>query len=276
MLDLQKLIRTRDDDLLKTFPGYTRSYLRSLKRLPVRILIFDIETSQLVAKLWSLRNNDYVNPERVLKDWMIICWSAKWLFDDKILSDKLTPAEAKRGDDKRVTRSLWKLLNEADIVVAHNGDRFDIKKVNARFLKYGLGHPNYYKSIDTLKVARKEFALTSNKLDYICKYLGIDAKIDTGGIALWDAAEDGDQKALDKMSRYCDNDVVILEELYLEIRPYIRNHPSLEQYVDGKACPNCGSKELKESGVYRTQKRAYTAYRCECKSLCYKINERKV
>lgn len=268
--EIKRLIKTPDDELLKKFPSYTRSYLRQLKKSPAKILLLDIETSQMITKVWQLRGNEYIEPSRIIDDWFMLCWSAKWLFDKHIFSDRLTSEEAKAKDDKRIAQSIWRLLDEADIVVAHNGDSFDIKKLNTRFLKYRLPHPNYYRSIDTLKIVKKEFRISSNKLDYVCKFLGLDTKINTGGIDLWDSCEKGDEQALKKISRYCDNDVKILEELYLYLRPYIRNHPNLELYVDGNACPNCGSLNLEEAGLYRTQKQTYTSYRCECGSLCYK------
>lgn len=267
---IKRLIKTPDDELLNTFPGFTRSYLRHIKKSPAKILILDIETSQMITKVWQLRGNEYIEPSRIIDDWFMICWSAKWLFGNDILHDRLTGKEAKNRDDKRICQSIWKLLDECDIVIAHNGDQFDIKKLNTRFLKHGLNHPSYYRSIDTLKVAKKEFRISSNKLDYICRFLGLDTKIETGGIGLWDSCETGDEKSLKKISRYCDNDVRILEELYLSLRPYIKNHPNLELYVDEAVCPNCGSKNISEVGVYRTQKKTYTSYRCECGSLCYK------
>lgn len=227
-LDYSKLIRTRDSDLLKEFPNFLRSELRELKRkVPIskiKILSFDIETSQMTTKVWQLKGNEYIEPGRIIEDWCILCWSAKSL-NGKMYHDKLTPKEAKTKNDKRIVQSLWKLLNEQDFVVAHNGDAFDIKKANTRFLKYGLPLPNYYKTIDTLKILKKEFRVSSNKLDYACKFLGLKGKIQTGGVDLWDSCEKGDEKSLSKMSKYCDNDVKILEKLFLKLKSYIRRFP---------------------------------------------------
>ncbi len=228
------------------------------------ILVFDIETSQMLVKIWQLRGNDYIDTNRIIEDWFVLCWSAKWLFDDHIMTGVLTPKEAKERDDKRITEKIWNLFDKADIIIAHNGDRFDIAKLKARFLKHKLGLPSPYKSIDTLKVARKEFRLTSNKLDYICDFTGLDRKLDTGGIELWDKAEAGDSKALKKMDEYCQNDVLILEQMYLELRPYIKNHPNLALYMesDYEVCPNCGSDKLKWGYLYRTRVNEYESAKC--------------
>jgi DNA polymerase elongation subunit (family B) len=229
-MDYRKLLRTLEGNLLKEFPGFTRQELRNFKkRIPVKevkILSWDIETSQMITKVWQLMGNDYIEPTRIQEDWFIVCWSAKSL-NGKMYHDRLTSKEAKVGDDKRIVLSLWKLLNEQDYLVAHNGDNFDLKKAQTRFLKYGLPNPNYFKTIDTLKVAKRYFRISSNKLDYVCKFVGLEGKVQTGGVSLWDSCELGDEKALRKMSHYCDNDVKILEQLFLKLLPYIKNLPLL-------------------------------------------------
>lgn len=225
MIDYRKLLRTRDGELLKTFPEYTRDELRFFKNnIPinkVNVLSWDIETSQMITKVWQLRGNEYIEPTRIIKDWFIVCWSAKSL-NGKMYHERLTAKEAREGNDERIVRSLWKLLNDQDYILAHNGDAFDQKKAQTRFLKYGLPIPNYFKTIDTLKVVKKHFRISSNKLDYVCKFVGLEGKINTGGIDLWDKCELGDEKALKKMSKYCDNDVRILERLFLRLLPYIK------------------------------------------------------
>jgi len=267
--ELERLKNTLDDDLLDEFPGHTRGELRRLKKQGTgkapRILIFDIETSFIEAYVWGTFKQD-ISINQIKRDWNMLCWSAKWLYDDKIIHDRLKGGESKKGDDKRITKSLWKLLEEADMIVAHNGDSFDIKKANARFLFHRLGLPKPIRQIDTLKVARKNFRITSNKLDYLCHYLGLEQKINTGGSELWISCMNGDEKALKKMDEYCQNDVKILEELYLELRPYDKTHPDVGLYMEtsGKVCPNCGSKELKWGGFYTTLSNKYKTARCKC------------
>ena len=172
-------------------------------KLP-KILMLDIETTPIPVWCWSL-GKQYVQTHNMMKDdngktidWYILSWSAKWLYNDKVLSDVLTPKEAINRNDERVLQSVWKLLDEADIIIAHNGDRFDLRKIKARFLSNGIMPPMPYKTIDTLKVARKEFALTSNKQDYITKLLGVQEKLDTD-FQLWVDCMDGDIDASDAM-----------------------------------------------------------------------------
>jgi DNA polymerase elongation subunit (family B) len=271
---IDKLLSTKDEDLLYVFPGYRRSVLRSIKRshntdsppptLP-KILIFDIETSPIEAYVWGLYDQN-IGINQIINDWFIITWSAKWLFSPTVISHRLSKKEAIKKDDKRIVKELWKLIDEADIVVAHNGDAFDIKKMKARFLKFGLTYPSPYKSVDTLKIARREFKITSNKLDYLCKYVGLPAKIDTGGFDLWKDCLNGNEEALLKMDTYCQNDVRILEDIYIKLRPYMHNHPNVGLYMETEddVCPSCGSNNLKWGYVYSTISNQYQSAKCEC------------
>jgi len=233
------------------------------KELP-KILIFDIETAPMEVYVWNCQEQR-IHISQIIKDWFIISWSAKWLFEKEIIHDVIIPKEVKTGNDKRIVKHLWKMLDEADIIIAHNLIVFDRKKANTRFLKYELGHPAPYQTIDTLQVARKEFKVSSNKLDYLCRFLGLDVKHNTG-FELWKDCLKGDKTALNKMDKYCQNDVKILEELYLKLRPYIHSHPNVGLYMetDKTLCPNCGSEKLKFGYTYRTLNNKYKTARCEC------------
>jgi len=227
LVDLKELKNTPDDQLLERFPGYTRNVLRELKRgsyKKPKILVFDIETSPIEALVWNVWDEN-IQPDRLLKDWNVICWSAKWLDGSRMFSDRLTSKEAIAGDDKRIVKSLRDMLDEADIVVAHNGDKFDIRKIQTRFLFHNMPFPSAYESFDTLKVCRREFGITYNKLDYVCSFLGLKGKMSTGGQELWNSCRLGNVQSLLKMSRYCDNDVRILESLFKRLIPYIRTNP---------------------------------------------------
>lgn len=227
-----------------------------------KILLLDVETTPINAFIWGLWDQT-ISIDAIIQDWHFICWSAKWIFTTEILTDCLTSEEAKNHDDIRVSKSLWELLNQADIVVSHNGNKFDLKRMNTRFLYHNMLPPTEYKTIDTLKIAREQFSFTSNKLDYINKFLGLQEKTETG-YDLWRRCFYGDEKALHEMQRYNMNDVSILEDLYLYLRPYIKGHPNLNLWsVESiSICPNCGSKELIWKGNYYTNTLRYSAFRC--------------
>ena len=62
---------------------------------------------------------------------------------------------------ERLNETLEKFISEANVVIAHNGVRFDTKKVRARMLVHGMLPPTPFKQVDTLQIARSEFGFTS-------------------------------------------------------------------------------------------------------------------
>ena len=215
-----------------------------------KILIFDIETSPLSAYVWGRWKQD-ISLDQTISEWFMLSWSAKWLNNPNMMSDALTPEEVSREDDARITRSIWHLLNEADIIIAHNGVKFDTPKLNSRFIINGLMPPTPYRQIDTLQVARKEFGFSSNKLDALAGYLGIEHKSETNFL-LWKRCLAGEQEALDYMQAYNIKDVEILEQVYLKLRPWIKNHPNISLYLENEdeTCPHCGSSNLADTGTF--------------------------
>lgn len=157
-----------------------------------KILLLDIETLPIEAKVWGVWKQD-IQPQQIKKDWSIVCWAAKWLFEPKGFGAVVSPEEAIGRKEGSILEEIWQAMNEAHIVITHNGDEFDIKKLNTKFLIAGLPKPGYYKSIDTLKIARDNFSFTYNKLDWINSLLGIGRKMDTS-FKWWDEASEGNQK----------------------------------------------------------------------------------
>ncbi len=242
--------------------GLQSSYpIESPKKHIPRILLFDIETTPMAVHVWGLYKQR-IPHTNIIKEWNVLSWAAKWLYDEHIHHDILTAEEAKVGDDKRILQSIWTLLDQASIVIGHNGDRFDLRKLNARFIDNGFDPPSPYRSIDTLKVARREFAFSSYKQDYLTKHFKLEQKLSTN-FQLWLDCMDGKQKALDEMAEYNRHDVMGLEEVYLKLRPYIHNHPNLGVLMDQDVCPNCGSDHLEETeSVYITTAYQFPVYRC--------------
>ena len=238
-----------------------------------KILLFDIETSPMEVYVWGLYKQ-FISHNNIIKDkngneksWYVLSWAAKWLYDDDVMSDIVTPEETKERNDKRVLKSIWKLFDEADIVIAHNGDRFDIRKLNARFIEHEMNPPTPYKSIDTLKIARKEFAFVSYKQDYLTKHFKLNQKLSTE-FQLWVDCINGNQERLDEMVEYNRHDVMGLEQVYLKLRPYIKNHPNLGVLMDMDVCPSCGCEFLDQTEAnYFTGANRFTVYRCQaCKT----------
>jgi len=238
-----------------------------------KILIIDIETAPLKGYVWRLWKED-VGFNRLISDWFMLTWSAKWLFDDKMHSMRLTGKEVFAENDKRIVTELWKFLDEADIIITHNGDQFDIPKMNSRFIVNELLPPSPYKSIDTKKIASKQFGFSSNKLDALALQFGFKPKLDTT-FTLWKLCMEGDEQSLAYMEGYNQHDVEILEEVYLKLRPWVTGHPNIGLYVetDSSICKVCGSKNLVYlDKYYYTTVGKFETYRCECGA----INRRRL
>lgn len=218
--------------------GITRMYCKVCqsywqnKDVP-KVLLFDIETSRVNVEksIWpdEIRRPSYLGQKAVKDDWYIISWAGKWLFSPESFGDVVRPKEGR--DDGRVTKSLHKVIKQADVVITHNGNKFDIKKINWRFLIHSLEPAQRYKSIDTLKESRAVFGATSYAMDFLCRQLGYDQKHKTD-YGLWEDCEAGDKEALQKMYLYNQNDVFMLEDLYLRMRGWFRNHPSFSYMLD--------------------------------------------
>jgi len=253
--------------LKESLSRYERAYaaLKGDKRMP-KILTFDVETSPNIGAFWSPWKTN-INSSQIIRPWHLLTWSAKWIGQDEILHDRLTGRDAALGKDYSIALSLRNLIDEADIVIAHNGKKFDIKRLNTRLLVNNIPQPSPYRVVDTLQAVKKRFAFTYNNLDYLVKTLVeiSNGKIETD-MGLWLDAIEGNEAALEDMDKYCQNDVLILEELYLRIRGWIPGHPNIGVYTDDNepVCHVCGSPNIvKSNGFHVTQVGRYETYRCK-------------
>jgi uncharacterized protein YprB with RNaseH-like and TPR domain len=178
-----------------------------------KILIYDIETSYLIAKSWRIGWDIQLNHEDIISPKKIICISYKWLDEDQVY----TLTWDKNQDDKFMLEQFIEVMNEADMLVAHNGDKFDLRWIKTRAILNGLTMLPNYNQFDTLKVAKKKFNFDSNKLNNLGKDLGLGEKIKTE-LGLWDAVIlQKDKEALIRMCAYCEQDVRLLEGVYKKL-----------------------------------------------------------
>ena len=224
-----------------------------------KTLLFDIETSPNLSFNWGFYEQTALD---IKQDWHLLSFSAKWLGERKIYTYALPDFKGykyNKNNDKALVKKLWGFFNEAEIVIAHNAP-FDTKKTNARFLIYGLRPPSPYKVLDTLKIARKYFRYDSNKLDELARQLKLGRKLVHTGKDLWFKCMNGDLKAWKLMKKYNAQDVKLLEDLYLRLRPYLENHP---HYVGYKVCHACGSPRVIKRGFDRLVGSRKQRYQCQ-------------
>jgi uncharacterized protein YprB with RNaseH-like and TPR domain len=227
-----------------------------------KIFLFDIETAPINGYVWSIWKQN-VGLNQIVHDWRMLTWAGKWLDEDEVLYDSCH-YYPDHTDDTPILETLHQYLDDADIVVAHNGNKFDMKKVNARFLQAGMDPPSPYRKIDTLLEVKKNFAFTSNRLDAIGKALGLGGKAETGGFELWTGCMNGDKESYEKMVEYNIRDITLLEDVYLALRPWMHNHPNVAVYNDEEApeCPKCGSQHLHWRGYATTNASRFRRFQC--------------
>jgi len=228
-----------------------------------RILFYDLETAPLLAHIWSPWDK-FVTHDRLVHDSFIFTWAAKWAGEKDVYYDSLTAEEALNQNDSRIVESLAEMIREADVVVAHNGDRFDVPMLNNRLLSHGLEPIPPVRTIDTLQLAKKNFRLAYNKLDYLGEFLGVGKKIKTDW-SLWERAYHGDEDGIAEMVEYNVQDVILLEKVFDRLVPYVRNLPRLvdPEYLGQEVCPICGGSNLMRRGYHRTNVSNFQRYQCQ-------------
>jgi len=228
------------------------------------VVIFDIETLPLRAYAWKTWKED-IGPAQLIDDWIICSWAAKDLMLGEIRSQCLTPREALKRNDKRIVSGLWKEFDSSSILIGHNINEFDIPKSNTRFLYYGMKPPSPYRTIDTLRILKYNFAFTYNRLNYVNGVLGLTEKVDNEGFPLWAKCSEGNLKALKLMEQYNQGDILSEEELYLAVRAWDNRHPNIGMFYENNAsrCKNCGYEDLVILGQpYYTNLGEYQSRRC--------------
>lgn len=229
------------------------------------IRTLDIETSPIEGAVWSLWKQN-VGLNQIRQDWSILSVAWKTLGVKRVHYEDTSAKEDVR-DDRDLLDVIWEVLDTSDIIIAQNGVRFDVKKINARFIQAGMPPPRPYKVIDTLLMAKQVAAFTSNKLEWLASIL-TDTPKDSHrafpGMELWNECLRGNPAAWKAMRKYNQKDIPSCEAVYLKLRPYYQGHPNLAMYYadDHRRCPKCGSQQVKEAGRVYTQSGEYVSYQC--------------
>lgn len=218
--------------------------------MKAKVLLIDIETAPKVAYVWRFWQEN-VSAKQVLEHGHLMSFAAKWLHDDP---EKTIYFENRKENDKDIIEKLVYLLDQADIAVAHNGERFDIPQIRARALVHGIKPFSPVKIVDTYRVAKKEFNFPSNSLEYLCNVLDLPVKKGGHkkfpGFELWLECLRNNDEAWEELKEYNVLDVIALEHLYLDMLPWMVNHPNVAIYeeADNPLCPKCGGNHIQWRG----------------------------
>lgn len=220
-----------------------------------RVLILDIETTPSEVYVWQLFDVN-VGLNQLIRSGGLLSFAAKWAGEDYVFFDSTW-----RNDAEGMMENLWELLDEADAVVGWNSNRFDIRHINAHFAMLGMGPPSPYKKIDLMQTVRRHMKFVSNKLDYVAGALGVGNKMDTGGFSLWLDVMAGKRDAQRLMQEYNEQDVILTEQVYDKLRPWIA--PFINKSIElGHVCPECGGTHLQSRGFRYTATAKYRRWHC--------------
>lgn len=183
----------------------------------MKVTLFDLETSNLSA------------------DFGIVLCAVVKQFTDPLDAEvtqskpKVYRIDSKKGvkmsDDSHVVKAIIETLSDSDILIAHNGVKFDRPYLNTRALKHNLAilNPNG-KIIDPVKLARKHLRLTYNSLNQVASILGTkQQKTLVDGQTWMKATLDRDKEAMDYIVEHCVADVLVLEETVARLRKFVGN-----------------------------------------------------
>jgi hypothetical protein len=209
---------------------------------PTKILVYDIETSRVSAKLfWT--GKTYINWKQIRGIPQIISVSWRWLGEEKVEHLKW---DMKTHTDEKLMKEFLKVYNKADMVVGYNNRNFDDRWINAKAMRYNLFVNMYVKSFDLIKHSKKSFRLISYSMAYLAEFFGVTLKQGHEGILMWDMIEDGtpEQQAeyIEKMINYNVGDIITTEEIFLKLRKYMGHTIHVGAFEGGEkySCPHCG------------------------------------
>lgn len=240
-----------------------------------KTLTLDIETSPHLCYAFQTWNTNIL-PAQIIEPTRMISFSAKWLDAKRVAFHSEYEGFAPEGVSRTeaheaMVRAAFALLDEADVLVTYNGNRFDIPHMGREFRKYHLGEPSPYVSVDLYRAIKKEEIWASHKLAYLTEQLNLSGKLDNSGWRLWKGVLSDDPvvraKAWREMRRYNKRDTSTTEELFLEYLPQIRNLPAAALYEDEIStelvCPSCKSGWIQSRGWAYTKTRRYPRYQCQ-------------
>lgn len=218
-----------------------------LKPKQPKILFIDIEASNLSASMGYILAIGY-----------------KWAHEKKthVMSLADYPG-SKTTDDRNLLKAFAPVFREADIVVHHFGDYYDIPFIQTRRVIHGMKFLPKVQTVDTWRIAKKRLKFHSNRLDAILKALGCPYQKTALDGNMWIDASAGDRKALKYIVHHCKMDILVLEWVYNRIKAVWDQHPTTNYDAKSNACPVCRKGKMLSNGIRPTQKSVYRRLSCD-------------
>lgn len=239
--------------------------------VPLKLLILDIETSPILAFVWSLFGQDRIPDDMIEEPSYTMCYSVAW-YGSKVITTKVVRRTSSDKPNKVALQWLADRIEEADAVVTYNGKKFDLPILQREFLEAGVRNPAVDNHIDLYRDVVTKLNFASGKMGYVAKRLGVALKVKHGGIAMWLGCRKGDRGTWAEMIRYNRQDIRVTAAMYLKLRHLVANHPNVAIKAPGRPplddgmrpeCRNCGSDRVSRNGYRRTQTGIHVRYVCQ-------------
>jgi hypothetical protein len=196
-----------------------------------------------------------------------LCIGYKFLEDKKVSCPTILDGSTKGMlDDKQLVKEFSEVYNSADIVSGHFAMYYDIPMIQTKLLKHRLPPlDTRIPLVDTWWVARKTLKLHNNRLATLSAYLGCKNAKTPLTPDDWIQAAHGSKKSLKYIVEHCRADVLVLEECYLKLRPFMKNEPARGLFLDTEphTCISCGSPKLQRRGFSTAKTRRRPRYQCQ-------------
>lgn len=225
-----------------------------------KVLVIDIETAPHEAWVYNTYDVRFISPDQIKKPARMLSFAAKWTDSKKIEFY----SEFHNGRTEMLD-ALWHLLDQAAVVVTYNGNRFDLRWIAGEFLREGYTPPSPYKSVDLYRTIRSTYGFTHNRLDTVCRTLGLGGKVEHGGFTMWrQILEDNDEKAWNLCRKYNRMDVLLTQALLDRLGPYVKGWPHMGLWNgEDRCCYRCGGTALQQHGWHETAITRYARYQCQ-------------
>jgi len=179
-------------------------------KVQLKFVTFDIETSNLKA------------------DFSIVLSAVIKPFGEEPIvfrGDDYPSWANNRADDCAIVFDITQELSKYAIVITHYGSKFDLPYLRAKMVNLQLPMLPPMFGIDTWRIAKFNFAVSSRRLAALGAYFGIGDKSAVDG-TLWNqAAYSGSKEALDEIVAHNIQDCVLLEKLAAMSFGYLKSIP---------------------------------------------------
>lgn len=226
----------------------------------LKILAIDIECSPATVLTYGLFNQN-ISHKYIIEHPRIMCFAAQWYGSKKTMFF----SEYHDGKDEML-KKLYELVDEADVIMGYNSQRFDYPWIEGYLMEEGYTRPAPSKHIDLLSVFRKHSRFISRKLDYVSARLLDEKKIDANTMDLYLRCTSDDEKVAKKawaeMKKYNIRDTAMMPELFDTVKSYVKMPHPIAESSEEALCHSCGSENLIRKGYALTMTGKYQRFRC--------------